>query len=100
MKKKLILFIAIILLALPFAIYLYITEIQFELVNAYTPKSINGHSWSEIQCTEGLCVTTDNKVGIGTDTPTEKLEVVGDILVGDDACIGTGYCLSDLTGFF
>jgi len=53
-----------------------------------------------MECTTGLCVTGDNKVGIGTDSPTEKLEVIGNILVGEDACNGEDYCLSDLTGFF
>jgi len=88
MDKKVLIIFLIIFLGLSAAI-----------TNAYTSKPANGHSWSEMECTGGLCVTADNKVGIGTDIPTEKLEVDGDILVSGDACISTGYCLSDLDVF-
>jgi len=71
------------------------------LANAYTVKPANGHSWTEMECSEGLCVTAGNKVGVGTDSPSEKFEVYGDILVtGGDACNGGGYCLSDLDVFY
>jgi len=63
-------------------IYQYIQVFQTELVKgAYDEnKKANGHSWSEMQCTEGLCVK-DDKVGIGTDNPSGKLDVVGNINV-------------------
>jgi hypothetical protein len=101
MNKKLLIIFLITFLSFSLAIYQYTKELKFDLVRAYsTSKPANGHSWSEMECTTGLCVTGDNKVGIGTDSPTEKLEVIGNILVGEDACNGEDYCLSDLTGFF
>ena len=42
-----------------------------------------------------MCITSDNKVGIGTDSPTTKLDVNGTIR-GTDVCNTTGNCLSAL----
>lgn len=59
-------------------IYQYVQVFQAEIVGAYTSsKPANGHSWSEMECTSGLCITADNKVGIGTDAPAQKLSVAG-----------------------
>jgi hypothetical protein len=69
------------------------------IVYAYSPKSINGHTWSEMECSGVICVTPENKVGIGTDSPMEKLQINGNVLVSGDACISAGYCLSDLDIF-
>jgi len=75
----------------------YVEVLKLELVKAYdASKPVNGHDWSEMQCTEGLCVTDDNKVGIGTSEPSEKLEVNGNILISGtgDVCNGSGKCLN------
>ncbi|MFA5431470.1 MAG: hypothetical protein WC319_01125 [Candidatus Paceibacterota bacterium] len=81
-KQHLIIFVCIMAISLMAGIYQYIQVFQTELVGAFdTDKKANGHSWSEMPCTVGLCVTVDNKVGIGTE-PTvlsEKLEIVGNI---------------------
>ena len=91
MDKKVSLFSLIVFICLSVMIC--------QLVDAYSSKSINGHTWSEMECNEAICVTPENKVGIGTDSPMEKLQVNGNVLVSGDACINTGYCLSDLDIF-
>jgi len=45
--------------------------------------------------TEHMRVTADGKVGVGTTTPDETLQVVGSAKIGDD---NTNYCLLDSTG--
>ncbi len=76
------------------------SELKAGFINAAysTSKPANGHSWSEMECTTGLCVTSENKVGIGTDSPSKKLEVNGDILASGtgDVCNGSGKCLSSV----
>jgi hypothetical protein len=45
-----------------------------------------------------LCITVDGKVGIGTENPSQKLEVKGSILVSGtgDVCNGSGKCLNSI----
>jgi len=89
----------------------YVEVLKLELVKAYdASKPVNGHDWSEMQCTEGLCVTDDNKVGIGTSTPGSKLDVSGaisasgninssgNITAVGDVC-GGGACLSQIASY-
>ncbi|MDD4531309.1 MAG: hypothetical protein PHH21_01210 [Candidatus Pacebacteria bacterium] len=90
MTKKTIFILLIASLCLP---------VSFYFANAYSSKPPVGHSWSEMECSEALCVTSDNKVGIGTYNPTEKLEVVGNISASGSICDAAGYCLSDLSVF-
>ncbi len=79
-KKSVIFFILISLSVISFSIYQYSKEFQAEFVKAYTSsKPANGHTWSEMECSQGLCITSGNKVGIGIDNPTEKLQVSGNI---------------------
>jgi hypothetical protein len=99
MNKKILIGSLIVFLGLSVAVFQYVREFNYEFVRAYsTSKPANGHSWSEMECTAGLCVTTDNKVGVGTDSPSKKLEVNGDILASGtgDVCNGTGKCLSSV----
>jgi hypothetical protein len=111
-KRKLIIISLVVIFSLSIAIYQYAEEFKADFANAYSSsKPANGHSWSEMECTAGLCVTSDNKVGIGTDSPTEKLHVTGNIgVTGDisstgtimattDVCTGSGACLSDIDDF-
>jgi len=41
-----------------------------------------GHSWSELECTTELCVTSTG-VGIGTADPQTTLEVNGNIIASE-----------------
>ncbi len=97
MNKKAFIILIALLFIVEIITYL---DIYPKFIGAYMAKPMNGHSWTEMECTEGLCVTADNRVGIGVDSPSEKLEVYGDILVTEDACNGDGYCLSDLDVFY
>ncbi|MDD4531121.1 MAG: hypothetical protein PHH21_00240 [Candidatus Pacebacteria bacterium] len=103
MNKKLILFMVITVFAFSLAIYQYVKEFQSEFASAaYSQKPAAGHSWSEMECSEGFCVTSDNKVGIGTSAPGQKLEVAGSILAsgaGADICTSSGACLSQIVSF-
>jgi len=106
MNKKLIFVLVITVFAFSFSAYQYIKEFQSDFADAaYSGKPATGHSWSEMECSEGFCVTSDNKVGIGTSTPGSKLDVIGNIhssetiTASTDVCIGSGACLSDLDSF-
>ncbi|MDD4531717.1 MAG: hypothetical protein PHH21_03375 [Candidatus Pacebacteria bacterium] len=124
MNKKLIFILIITVLAFSLSIYQYVREFQPEFATAvYSGKPAVSHSWSEMECSEGFCVTSDNKVGIGTSTPAAKLDVTGTInstgnisssgaisatgnissagtiTAATNVCIGSGACLSDLDGF-
>ena len=86
MNKKHLLIISIFL-CLTFSIYQYGDILRLELAKAYdASKPANGHNWSEMQCTSDLCIT-DGKIGIGTDAPATKLDVVGAIKLGNDATV-------------
>ena len=65
----------------------------------YAAVNNPGHLWSEMECSSALCIDTVNsRVGIGTETPGETLEINGNILTsGDgDVCNGQGKCLSSI----
>jgi len=55
---------------------------SFYFVSAATVGTPNpGHLWSEMQCSaNSVCIDTSlNRVGIGTNNPSEKLEVNGNV---------------------
>jgi hypothetical protein len=100
MNKNLTIICSILVLTILATAFQYVNVLKSEIVDAYSAlKPANGHSWSEMECTSGLCVTSDNKVGIGTDSPSQKLEVNGTILGDTDVCNGSGACLSQITAF-
>lgn len=80
------------------AIFQYLNVFLAEFVSAYdATKPAVGHDWSEMQCTSDMCIdTTNHRVGIGTDSPAESLEVTGDILSTGDVCNGGGKCLDSV----
>jgi hypothetical protein len=98
MNKKIAIIFSILLLSLIATAFQYVEVLKSEIVKAYSvTKPANGHSWTEIECTSGLCIIND-KVGIGTDSPSQKLEVNGSILASGagDICNGAGKCLSSV----
>jgi len=89
----------LVILSIPFliiglSILQYTRELRTEQASAAysTSKPANGHSWSEMECTSNLCVTGEN-IGIGTDSPTTKLQVSGTVKA-TDVCNEAGICLS------
>jgi hypothetical protein len=106
MNKKIILVSFILFLSIITVVVQYISFLQSEIARAYTSgKPANGHFWSEMECTSDLCVKTGSGIGIGTDNPSKKLDVVGDInssgkiTAATDMCIGSGACLSELNNY-
>jgi len=97
MDKKFILFITITLLAFSFSVYQYTKELGTDITRAAGIKPNPGHLWSEMECSSDLCVN-NGKIGMGTESPSKKLEVNGDILASGtgDVCNGSGKCLSSV----
>jgi hypothetical protein len=100
-KNNLIIIFVIIFLGLIFGTYQYFQVLETERVSAVTvgiPTS--GHDWTQMECNaDTLCMDTANKrLGVGTNNPTEKLEVGGNIKASGDIC-GGGSCLSVLGKF-
>jgi len=82
----------------------YLKTFKEEVVSAVTVGTPNpGHALSDLECSaDSLCIdTANNYVGIGTNNPSKKLEVNGDILVSGthDVCNGAGACLSQINAF-
>ena len=50
----------------------------------YAAASNPGHSWSEMDCDDTLCIAEDKNIGIGTMTPSQKLEINGNIKLGGE----------------
>ncbi len=46
--------------------------------------------------TEKVRISSNGSVGIGTASPSKKLEVAGDVLASGDICNGAGACLSSI----
>jgi hypothetical protein len=99
MKKKYLISLLLVVLALAGGIYQYYQTFKSEIAEAYQmTKPANGHSWTEMQCTSDVCVNTiDHRVGIGTDNPNKALDVVGDIVASGDICNGSSKCLSTVS---
>ncbi len=95
-KRYFVIISALLILTLFVGLIQYFKEFSISFVDAYWGKPNPGHSWSEMECSTGLCVTSGNKVGIGTDSPSKKLEVNGDGLFTGDVCNGAGKCLSSV----
>jgi hypothetical protein len=78
MNKKILIISLVFFLGLSFVAYQYIKELQLEFTNAAysTSKPANGHSWSEMECTSGICIVEGN-TGMGTFNPGYKLDVQG-----------------------
>jgi hypothetical protein len=99
MNKRILTISLIVFLGLIFGIYQCFQSFEAENVSAVSIGTpIAGHPWSQMECSgDTLCVDATNKrVGIGTNNPTEKLEVIGNFKASGDVCNGTGNCLSSL----
>ncbi len=84
-KSYLITIIVLMAISLGSAFYQYVNIMKTEDVSAVSVGTPNpGHTWSSMECSaDSLCVdTTSNRLGIGTNTPSQKLEVNGNIKLG------------------
>jgi hypothetical protein len=102
MKKKYIFILSVmVFFGLIVGVYQYFQAFKTEGVSAVTVGVPNqGHPWTQMECNaDTLCIDTANKrLGVGTNNPTEKLEVGGNIKASGDICNGTGNCLSAMIG--
>ena len=97
-KKGYFALLCLSVLVLGFSIYQYAIVSQLESANAYTTsKPDNGHFWSDMECSSTLCITGGN-IGVGTDAPTTKLDIVG-TLKATNFCTTSNICLNSITDF-
>ena len=86
-KQHLFIILSVVLLGFVFGVIQYYQALKTEDVSAVTVGIPNpGHSLAQLECSAtSLCVdTTNNRVGIGTNNPTQKLDVSsGNIQLGD-----------------
>jgi len=84
-KIKYILIFSLIIISISFGIFQSGVNFKTEEVSAVTTGTPNpGHTWSLMECSgDSLCIDlVGNKLGIGTNTPSQKLEVNGNIKLG------------------
>lgn len=96
-KQHLFIVSGIILTGLAFGTYQYFQAFKTENALAVTVGTFNpGHPWVQMECNgDTLCIdSTNKKVGVGTNNPTEKLTVAGNIK-STDICTDSG-CLNAL----
>ena len=79
-KQHFFIILFVVLLGFVFAFIQYYQTVKTEDVSAVTVGVPNpGHSLTNLECSaDSFCVdTVNNKVGIGTATPSEKLDIEG-----------------------
>lgn len=76
-KRKYFLLVLIVLFSTFSLINQYIKKLDADFVLAEGPNP--GHSWDQMECSsDNICVDTlNNRVGIGTSSPSTKLQVSG-----------------------
>lgn len=98
--KHFVIIFIILLATLSFGAWQYLQILKVTDVVAVDVGTPNpGHSWSQMECNaDTLCIDTINKkIGIGTNSPTKTLSVVGNIGASGDICLNSGICLSQMT---
>jgi hypothetical protein len=80
MPKKTIFISLSVLLAIGLVAgsFQYIQTLKADLASAVTVGTPNpGHTWAQMECNaNSLCIdSTNNRVGIGTNTPSKKLVI-------------------------
>lgn len=79
-KNNIIILSLLIFLTLGIVLFSYANQLTSLIAEAVAPNP--GHSWSNLECTTDLCVTSTG-VGIGTASPTAKLHVNGNIIASN-----------------
>ena len=91
-KQHLIIFFCLFLVGFIAGIYQYVITFRAGDVSAVTVSTPDpGHTWSSMECSaDSLCIdTVNNRLGIGTNTPSEKLTVGGNLSITGSMTGGT-----------
>jgi hypothetical protein len=91
-KIKYILIVSLLITSISFGIFQSVVNFKAEEVSAVTVGVPNpGHTWSSMECSgDSLCIDpTGSKLGIGTNTPSEKLTVAGNLSITGSMTGGT-----------
>ncbi len=92
-KKSYVFTIAfLVTITLVFSVYQYFQALETGSVSAVTVGTPDpGHAWSQMECSaDSLCVdTVNNRLGVGTNTPGEKLTVSGNLSITGSMTGGT-----------
>ena len=64
--------------------------------NSDNDKFKIANSWNDVGSGTDLTIQTNGNVGIGNDTPSEKLHVVGNVIFGNTFNTANGYPISDV----
>lgn len=86
-KRRCLITIAILSIGIVCAIGQYMGAFNAMYALATNPNP--GHSWAEIECSETFCVdSVNNRIGIGTTSPENKLHIVGGVDIAGDFKVG------------
>jgi hypothetical protein len=98
-KNYLFIFSMVVFLGLIFSIYQYYNVLKLEDVSSASVIPNPGHSWDEMECSSDiLCIdATNKKIGIGTDTPTQLLDVNGNARINGNLYL-TGQIITTVVG--
>jgi hypothetical protein len=96
-KTKYILIVSLLIISISFGIFQSVVNFKAEEVSAVTVGTPNpGHAWTSMECSgDSLCIDpTGSKLGIGTNTPSQKLEVNGNIKLSG---VSPSYTISNVS---
>ena len=80
-QRRSLIIIAVLFVGIVCAVGQYMGAFNAMYALATNPNP--GHTWNQMECSTGLCVdTVNNRVGVGTTSPTSTLHVVGGFKVG------------------
>lgn len=100
-KKHLVIISCVLLIGLVAGVWQYIQTFKTDVASAVTVGTPNpGHAWASMECSANtICLdTSGNKVGIGTNTPSGKLQVcaTSSCNAGDTLQIGNDVYINDI----
>ncbi len=76
-KKGYLIFALMLILAIGAGIFVYSVNFKPEVASATVPNP--GHTWAEMECNSSSLCINNNKLGIGTASPQQALDVNGKI---------------------
>lgn len=86
-QRRSLIIIAVLFVGIVCAVGQYMGAFNAMYALATNPNP--GHSWAEIECNDTFCVdSANNRIGIGTTSPENKLSIVGGVDVEGDFKVG------------